>query len=272
MSEFVIPKELNYHETIPLDYGSTQNTVVVTPLTGNVSYSGINQDTIIFQIPRGGANTVFDGKTSFFRFRFANTGVNTTFFKSTADAIIGRLEVRHGANTLEIVNNYEGLVSALIDCSVNQSDRASSWAITNGTSLTSGSLLGANFAAQNAVQYFSLPLVSGVVGTLSRSYLAIYDLTGNIEVRIQWNIPAKVLATYGAGVTAAVLYVVDQCEFHCNFITLGQPILDQIKTPVYDIHTEMYSQFGSNVAAAATVVEQVVPVRVTSLKSILVVP
>jgi hypothetical protein len=46
--------KLNFHETIPVDRGSHQETQVITPMTGNVSYLGANQDTIIFNIPRGG--------------------------------------------------------------------------------------------------------------------------------------------------------------------------------------------------------------------------
>ena len=47
---FALPKELNFHDTIPVDRGSHHESQVITPMTGNVSYLGANQDTIIFKI------------------------------------------------------------------------------------------------------------------------------------------------------------------------------------------------------------------------------
>ena len=88
-----------------------------------VSYLGANQDTIIFNIPRGGYDTVFDPKSSYLAFRFVNSGTASTALKGSVDSIIARLETRHGPTSLEVINNYDGLVQALIDCCYNTAER-----------------------------------------------------------------------------------------------------------------------------------------------------
>lgn len=268
---FSLPKELDYTRTIGSDRGSHQETQVITPLTGNTTYSGANQDTIIFQIPRGGADTVFDPKSSYLRFRVNNTSTSYTwaFKNSTVDSIFGRLETRHGPNTLEIINNYEGIVSAIFDSSVDPSDRGACFAIERGS--ISASILSSQIAAAGT-QYFCTSLLSGVVGTLSRNYIPTFALNGNLEFRLQLNLPAKALSQITAGAAAGCLYTVDNLEFHANYIRLHPEIIASISVPVYDIHTESFSQFGSAVAQNQTTVEQVVPVRVNSLKGLFVVP
>ena len=99
-----LPKELNFHDTISVDRGSHQETQVITPMAGNVSYLGANQDTIIFNVPRGGYDTVFDPKSSYLAFCFVNSGIASSKLKGSVDSIIGRLETRHGPTTLKVVN------------------------------------------------------------------------------------------------------------------------------------------------------------------------
>ena len=174
---FALPKELNFHETIPVDRDSHQETQVITPITGNVSYLGANQDTIIFNIPRGEYDSVFDPKSSYLSFRFVNSGTATTRVKGSVDSIIGRVETRHGPTTLEVINNYDGLVQSLMDTCYDVSDRTNFLSLTNGTGNTvPTNTLGVSFTAQNAPQFFPILLLSGVCGTLARSYVPVYDL------------------------------------------------------------------------------------------------
>jgi hypothetical protein len=165
------------------------------------------------------------------------------------------------------------LVQSLIATCYDVRDRTNFLSLTNGTGNTvPTNTLGVSFTAQNAPQCFSIQLLSGVCGTLARSYVPVYDLTGNLELRIQLNLPAKVQAVYGSYTTANCAYYIDNVTFHCNFIKLDPMTINEIRTPVYDIHTEMYSQFGSTISLSTTTLETVVPIHVSSLKSLFVVP
>ena len=45
---FALPKELNFHDNIPADRGSHQESQVLTPMMGNMSYLGVYLEILLF--------------------------------------------------------------------------------------------------------------------------------------------------------------------------------------------------------------------------------
>lgn len=263
MAQFVIPKSLNYHETIPSSLGSSIETMVITPQTGAGSYTSGNQ--IVFFLPRV-SDAVFDPQNSYLRFKFTVNG-SAAMLSGSIDTVFYRLDVRNGGNQLELINNYHVLSSVLMDSLIDPSDRQFVYNALKGCAATSGSQSG--YALANAAsQYFQTQFVSGIVGTCARSYIPLYALGSPLEIWLTLNDNVQTYCTANAaGVTES--WTMSDVEFHAVYVKLSNPTLEMISVPEYKIHTESYSNFQANIAATTTAVEQLVPFHYSSLKTLL---
>ena len=125
--------------------------------------------------------------------------------------------------------------------------------------------------AANAT-YYTTTLLSGVVGSLARTYIPLFALAGNLSIRITTNAAGKALKWPAADSDFTGGVTLDFIEFHANIIHLKPKILEMISQPSYQIYTESYSNFQSSaLKEATTLIEQLVPFHYISLKTIFVV-
>ncbi|CAN0070001.1 unnamed protein product [Heterosigma akashiwo] len=259
-----IPEKLNYKAMTPMDLGSHQETGIAVPINGTSFSAG---EEIIIHVPRSGSNAVFDPANSYLRFKYTNSdGTNNAVLCGSCDSFISRVEVRHGSAVLETISNYEVLSSMLLDSLVNPADRAHALNLSKGCNATQGNMTGVQVDSESS-KWFSTQLISGVVGTLCKSYIPTYALSGNIEIRITLNSATK----HAAGTTLTG-FTLTSVQFHANFVHLNDKIISAI-TPsdgTIELHTETFANYQNTLTSGATVVEQVVPSKVVSLKSLLV--
>ena len=157
---------------------------------------------------------------SFLRFNASNAdGTGILNWAHSANSVISKLEVLHAGNVLETVDNYGQLSALLLDSQVDQSSRVNGLNMTMGcgTSLTApgqGSPLGA--AGSN---WYSITLLSGIVGSLARYYIPVNELQGSLQIRItlaHWNQIGCWTTALAADSDDAVM--IQNIEFHANMV------------------------------------------------------
>ena len=162
-----------------------------------------------------------------------------------------------------------------MDCQLNTIDRVYGWSTTRGTcppatffSNASQLYVGANLsgrtAATDSTQWFQHTFISGIVGLLAQHLIPVYN---NISLHVPLNPTAKGMLMSG---TSNPNWYIDNIEFHCNFINLKDEIIHEIMPHdgVYKFNTTSITNFQSVLSSGATVVEQLLPFKLTSLKSI----
>ena len=267
-----LPEQLNFERSMPLSGGSKQQLSIALPITGAGSYQ--LGSTFVINIPRCADDTVFDPANSFLRFNVYNSdGTGVLSWDHSANSVIKKLDVLHAGNLVESVDNYGNLAAMLMDCQVDQSARITSLNVTQGAGTTLAEpAVGESFPAAGD-RYYSVTLLSGIVGSLCRSYIPVNDLQGSLQIRItlaHWNEIGKYTTALAVDSDAALS--IRNVQFHCNMIKLSPHVLSMIRSPEYQIYSETYTNFQQTMAAAAgtSQIEQLIPTRYSSLKTVLV--
>ena len=83
-------------------------------------------DTAVIYVPGGRRNCYADCNQSYLRFTVQNNDTvagNYFFFDNLASSIINRLDVYHASNMLETIQQYNVLMSYIVDAQLNQSEK-----------------------------------------------------------------------------------------------------------------------------------------------------
>ena len=129
-----------------------------------------------------------------------------------------------------------------------------------------GTNLSGTTAATDSTQWFQHTFVSGIVGSLAQRLIPVYSINNNISLRVTLNPSARGLLMANGNPN----WYIDNIEFHCNFINLKDEIIHEIMPAdgVYKWNTTSATSFQAVLASGVTVVEQLLPFKLTSLKSI----
>ena len=214
---------------------------------------------------------MFDPMNSYLRFKVTNPGNQACTPDHSADSFIEKVEVLHAGNVLEQINSYGVLSSMLLDCQVDPSIRCSSLNATKGCD-ADGGIKGSELAATGtdaASAYYSITLLSGIVGSLCRNYIPVNELEGSIQIRV--TLATSTSACHWTTAPNTDKLVFSDIEFHANMIKLSEPILAMVKSNNYTIYTESYNNFRQSVALNVMNIEQLIPTRYSSLKTVFVV-
>ena len=97
-------EQLNFEKQMPIDGNCKQQITVAVPCTGANAY---NPGTyFMINLPRCGPDYVFDGNNSFLRFQVTNKDTaNTLILDHSCDCFFQKVEVLHGGNVLEVIDN-----------------------------------------------------------------------------------------------------------------------------------------------------------------------
>ena len=107
---------------MPLDGGCSQQMAIALPITGAGSYQ--LGSTIVINIPRCSADTVFDPMNSFLRFNVHNAdGTGVLVWDHSVSSLVKKCEVLHAGNLVESIDNYPQLAALLLDTQVEQISR-----------------------------------------------------------------------------------------------------------------------------------------------------
>ena len=263
-------EQLNFEKQMPIDGNCKQQIAISVPSTGASSY--YLGSYFMINIPRAGPDYVFDPMNSFLRFKASvvdQAGVLS--IDHSANSFIQKLEVLHAGNVLETIDNYQQLSAILIDTQVESSARKTNLNMTVGCSATNN-LLGTTITngAANG-KWFSITLLSGIVGSLARNYIPVNDLQGSIQIRFtfsSYNQVGKWTTDLHTANNEAISF--SNIEFHGNFISLSPEVMSMVRTSEYTIYSETYSNFQQTIASTCTQLEQLLPSRYSSLKTVFV--
>lgn len=262
-------------------------------------------DSMIFEIPVGrGRNVYLDQSQSYLKFNMqCVTNVQTTgntvgstsvSIENTAYSFFQRLDVYHGSNLLETINEYGQLSNFLIDTSLSQSDKASLSSLIGSnhvlgmlntgaaytqnvgpTFLTApGDRSGQNISTHTSlttapVYCYSLPILSGVIGTLSSKCLPIGGLTG-APIRCEFYLSSNDDAIYYGGGVSSAVWTLTNVEMELCYIEINDDSLNLMNETEY-ISSQSYrhaSTYLPNNTSGETV--SLLPFKCASLKSLYV--
>ena len=278
---FALPDQLSYDRFVPSSLGCKVEQSVCTPYTGQGSVYIQAGNYFIINIPKVGNDCCFDPANSYLRFKLnlANsTGAVSVTPSGCIDSIFKNFTCYHGSNVLETIDNYGLLTNVMLDCQASPVDRAYHLSTTRGTSTTLGSRLGQTLslgAAGSTAQYYSIPIMSGVVGCMARSYIPSFALNGYISFRFTMDSCVNCFVASGAqgadintaNNTPQNGVWLSDIEFHASIIRCTPQVLSVITRNEYQIPTESYNTFDI-CWTPSTQIEQLLPFKFVSLKTI----
>jgi hypothetical protein len=233
----------------------------------------IPQDTIIFSIPSRRA-CFLDQTQTYLRLTIKNGDASTGIeLDSNGACVINNINIFHGSNLLESVQQYNALFSYLLDFQMDIGTRVGS-SNTLGTSTdTANPRKGLAISASKQLTT-CLPIVSGVIGTLADKMLPL-ETADDIRIRIEIGLESLAASVYASA--AISNWSIISAELEVTIVELGEQGMNMVQSvtpfsrPVY-LHASSYRHYVSTQTQAAGQASFLVPARFASLKSLSVLP
>jgi hypothetical protein len=230
------------------------------------------QDTLVIYFPGGRRGTYLDVGQSYMRFTIKNVDATNAFaLDGNGCSIINRIDIFHGSNLLETIQNYNILSNYILDMQSSSSNRIGLSNIYGFD--TSGDRSGASLAVAGQITC-CMPIVSGVVGVLSQKMLALGLLSDDIRMEVTFE--SSAVAVCAAAGTPAFQVIDFQLEL--SIVELsdeGESMVRSIANPDEPIyfHGTSWRHYTSSLAASQSgTYAALVPARFASLKQIAVLP
>jgi hypothetical protein len=273
-------------------------------------------DLCVLYIPGGRRNTYLDTTQTYIRYTIKNTDTtassatqlnNNFYLDNNGACVINRLDVFHSSNLLETVQQYNVLMTAILDANANSTQRlgmssAYGTAPSIGTPVSSNANLPASsvdISRQGALlrgrEYVSttdtgynqqiticMPVLSGVFGLGSDKMLPIGKLNDDIRVEITFETLANAMVftnalSSGALPSTAGWSITDvQLELSITEVSDdGEAMINSMispEHPIYLHHNSWRSYVSTLPATSSGGYSTLVPARFGSLKSLIVCP
>ena len=238
-------------------------------------------DQAILYIPGGRKGTYLDPNQSYLKMTVQNNeavaGANYFSFDNLATSIINRIDTFHSGNSIDSLQQYNALMSYIVDAQLNQSEK---FGLSNiyGTS----SSINLNLSRSGLTVYpgqrvtVCVPLL-GAFGLGADKLIPIGQLFD--DIRIEVSTASVVEAVCWSAVPATVNpYSIIDMQLELQIIELsdeGQHMVESItpfSSPVY-MHANSWRHYVSTLPAAlGGAYSALVPARFASLKSLVVLP
>ena len=221
-------------------------------------------------------NCFLDCANSYIKFTIRNTdatAANNLTIDGTAASFINSLNVYHGSNLLESVQQYDVLFSYLADFQLDMAKKLGLSAAFGCTPQRTGLSLAGGGTNQMT---FCLPILSGVVGVMNDKYL---PLSLADDIRLEWALNPTYLSVV-AGLTNSTVadWSMINFELQLNIVELSDDAMRMVSAvtpftqPVY-MHGSSWRHYSSVVPASAAGQQSfLVPARFASLKGLVVCP
>ena len=232
-------------------------------------------DTIIMSIPCGRRNTYLSGSDSYLKFTVQNLEANNKItIDNNAGCFFNRLDIFHGSNLLESIQQMNVLYTYLLDFQLSTATKA---ALSNVYGTSFGTARDGLSIDPGKKLTFCIPILSGVVGMLLDKYLPVGQLADDIRLEfvLEGNNTAVVYAATNATKTPWSIVGV---ELELNYIELSDEAQSIVNSasPLNDtvfLHGNSWKHYTSNIAAStAGTFSTLIPARFASTKSIVVCP
>ena len=231
--------------------------------------------TAILYVPGGRRNTYLDCSQSYIRYTVKNNdAANTLNFDGSGASVINRLDLFHGSNNLETVQQYNVLYGYITDMQMNPSSRSGLSPMYGFNASATGYRAGGQIAV-SASQTVCMPLLSGVIGLGSDKMLPIGLLVDDIRVEITFEQQVQGMVASAAAGTA---WSISSLELELCIVELsdeGEHMVRNItppERPIY-LHGNSWRHYVSTLAAATSgMYSTLVPARFASVKSLVLCP
>eukprot|EP01038_Epipyxis_sp_PR26KG_P017986 gene17986-25175_t len=231
-------------------------TVLTAIATGaNSSSNGflIGQELEVFpqknDVILSGLNTT-DNQQTYLKLTVKNNDTVALALDGSAMCFINRIDIYSGSNLIESIQQYNVMTSMILDTNINSSNR-NGHSCMYGTEAAVTSRKGCSIAANGNIQSFCIPLISGVVGSLSEKML---NLNLDDDIRIEIVLENDNIAVCYATAPTVNRWEIVNAELQCQIIELGDEGMQIVNStmnsngPVY-VHTTAYKHFTSTLPA-----------------------
>lgn len=270
-------------------------------------------DTAIMYISGGRRNTYLDTTQSYIRFSIKNNdttsstgiGANGAFLlDNNASCVINRLDIFHASNLIETIQNYNQLMTVLLDTNINSAQKlglSTAYGTSSSNGGTATTFLGvggndtsrqgeiiygtawntlvatpATTTAANQVKTFCMPIISGTIGLGAEKFLPLGKL--NDDIRCEFTFETQNAAVVYQKSSATASWTIVDFQLEMCIVELsdeGQAMVDQYTSPempIY-IHGNSWRSYTSNLPSGQIGGQSfLVPARFGSLKTIFVCP
>ncbi len=240
----------------------------VTPGT----VAGSKSATLEFVLPSNLAGSYMDFSQLYLRFGMAPLGAGNNLDKCGAYGMISRVEVFSNSAQIMTLNNYNVLVSTLVDTDATIGYKGGVGKVLAGLQ-ASGSLgeymsVVAGDASTATYRTFCLPLILTPFA-MQKKLVPLFSLD-SIRIRITLEDYTNVFvgggATTGYNVADAQL-----CGYVCELSGSAQQMVDNMTQGVYQLLCPCYQNIQTTMAASTTGVASSLGIAVSSLERILIV-
>ena len=229
--------------------------------------------TTILYVPCGRRGTFLDPQQSYLKFTVLNNdAANTLLFDNGGWSPINRIDIFHGSNLLESIQQANVLYSFLYDFETTSSHRAG-LSCLSGTDV-SVARKGLNFAVSSGLTV-AVPLLSGVVGMGLDKYLPVCALSDDIRIEITWEAQVQGMVASAANGTA---WSITGVELELTYIELQDESLAIVNSenPLNEtlfLHANSWRHYVSSLSTGTSgIYSTLVPARQASLKSLVCLP
>ncbi len=243
-----------------------------------INASTFNPNTqCIFSIPCGRRNTYLDVNQSFIKFTVKNNDVsgNNFWTDNNAACFINRVDIFHGGNLLESIQNYNQIMTYILDFSTNPAQRvglANMYGMATATNDLALSRQGMYLAGGQSAT-FCIPILSALIGLGADKACPTGFLSDDIRVEITWE--QQTTAVCYAATPTGSSWQVTFAELELTYIELqdeAQHLVDEI-TPAHHgiyLHGNTWRSYVSQLPASTTgTFSTLVPARMCSIKSLI---
>jgi hypothetical protein len=230
-------------------------------------------DVIIAYIPGGRRNTYLDCTQSYIRYTVQNNdSSNTMTFDGCGASVINRLDIFHGSNLLESVQQYNVLYNYVMDFQTTQSQRlglSTAYGFDDAGTRQGGKL------AVSACNTVCMPLLSGVVGLGNSKMMPLGMLSD--DIRLEFTLEQALLGMVYSTANNPVAWSISAFELELCIVELSDEGENMVRSmtspeqPIY-IHGNSWRHYTSTTAGAAGGFSTIVPARFASLKSLVMCP
>jgi len=258
-----------YRSSIP-----SSNGVVFTP-----------QQTSIFYIPAR-SNCFLSGKETVLKYtiRATNSANLTPKTDGFGSSVISSINIFHGSNLLETINNAHVLYSLLWDATLDPSQRVGLSTLYGGSTDVTAPRAGATITATSTVTgnlTVCIPLISAVAGLYCSKMLPL-SLADDIRVEIVWATEQEALIKSGSTADTYITgystdWVIQSPEMVCTIVELdqqGMQLVNSVSNGETIIAGQSWRSYNSTMPSNSSggSFSTLVPARFASLNALLLAP
>jgi hypothetical protein len=227
----------------------------------------------ICYIPGGRRNTYLDTTQTYIRYTIKNNdGTNNAIIDSLGSCVINRLDIFHGSNMIETIQQYNVLYNYVMDFNTNVAQRIG-LAATYGIDVT-GERVGYSLGVGGSITV-CMPILSGTIGLGVDKMLPLGMLSD--DIRLEFTFEQVNAALYYAVAAPLAGYTITSFELELCIVELsdeGENMVREMtppENPIY-IHGNSWRHYTSAYTAAAGGYSTLIPARFASLKTLVLCP